>query len=140
MNFNEIIGLLKEDGCRITDKREIIVRVLVDNHDKLLSVDDILTLCKKENDTINLTTIYRNLERLASLDLVYRKNLDRVTTGYKLVCKDSHHHHLICSECGKTVAIDYCPISSELLEEANSLGFSITNHNLDLYGVCNKCN
>ena len=54
--------------------------------------------------------------------------------------RDSRHrHYLICTRCGSAVPISGCPL--EALEQSlgKETGFSITGHNLELYGLCPRC-
>lgn len=139
MNLEYLISLIKDNGGRMTKKRETILKQLVEYDKKLLTVDELLTLCQNENSDINITTIYRNLELLETLNLIHKVNLDRTTCGYKLNTAESHHHHLTCKDCGKVIDINYCPISPELLEMANQSKFTITEHNLELFGTCDDC-
>jgi Fur family zinc uptake transcriptional regulator/Fur family ferric uptake transcriptional regulator len=139
MNFENLKVIIKEKGCRMTTQRKAILEILIKHQDKLETVDDILKICQVDYPEINATTIYRNLELLDQHDLIYKMNIDRHTTGYKLKCMDHHHHHMICLKCGVMEAIDYCPISPELLKLSEEKGFSVTEHNLELYGYCKKC-
>ena len=144
MTFEYLVEQIKKNRGRMTPQRELILHHLVDNQQILLTADDLLSLCQKDNPIINMTTIYRNLEVLENLDLIYKKNIDATTSAYKLSCDEQschhYHHHLICKSCSKIRAINYCPISPEIIELAHKLGFTITDQNLEFYGICDKCN
>lgn len=141
MTFEYLVEQIKNNRGRMTPQREIILRHLVDHQEELLTADRLLVLSQEENPQINMTTIYRNLEVLEQMNLIYKLNIDPTTSGFKLPCDaNDHHHHMICRSCGKMIAIDYCPMSPVLLEKARLAGFTITDHNLDLYGLCDFCN
>lgn len=139
MEINEIIQVLKENKYRLTDQRKVFLEVLTNNQQTLMTADELTTLCQKKNANINSTTIYRNIEMLDSLNLLYTLNVDRYTAAYKLICNSHHHHHIICSNCGEMVSLDYCPISNELINLIHEKGYDLKSHNLDLYGICSKC-
>lgn len=140
MTFEYLVKQIKKSQGRITPQREIILHHLIDCQQTLLTVDDLLRMCQKENVHINMTTIYRNLEALEKMNLLYKLNIDHTTSGFKLVCNNNaHHHHMICKSCGKVIAIDYCPMSPELIEKAHNSGFTITDHHLEFYGLCDSC-
>lgn len=139
MNIQTLVQTLKNSGCRMTPQRQVILEVLISHQDKMQTVESLLIECQQKNPEINTTTVYRNLELLDHHHLLYKMNLDRHTTGYKLICMDHHHHHIICKGCGVMEAIDYCPISPELLSMTDSKGFLITEHSLELFGFCEKC-
>lgn len=139
MNYNDIIMLLKSNGYKITSQRKSIINALVLNNSNLVTADLLLTKTKDTNDKINITTIYRNLEILEKLNLLYKLNGDDGVSIYKLNCESqTHHHHIICQKCGRTEAIDFCPLDS-LKELSNEKHFVLTDHKLELYGHCDKC-
>ena len=137
-NVNNLLDKIKSNGFKITEQRKAILQTLVSNNNNLISVEKLLNESKDIYYKTNLTTIYRNLEVLEKLGLVYKVINEDGTALYKLVCSVKHHHHLICKNCGKTEAIDYCPVKDleQLLNEKN---FSLTNHKLELYGYCKDC-
>ena len=49
------------------------------------------------------------------------------------------HHHLVCTECGKTECIDICPMNEQYEQEAARKGFTITGHVFEFYGLCHDC-
>ena len=139
MEFQTIIDELKKNKCRITPQRKIILEILFNNQDILMTVDEICALSQKVNKDINTTTVYRNIELLDSLGLVYSMNVARQTSAYKLICHHHHHHHLICSNCGKMKSIDYCPINPTLLNLVKEEGYVLKDHSLKLFGLCKDC-
>ena len=49
-----------------------------------------------------------------------------------------HHDHLICTACGKIV--EFVDARIEELQDvvAEQYGFTITDHKMELYGLCNS--
>lgn len=139
MNLDHILAILREQKCRITNPRKLILETLVKHQSILLSAEDILTEVAKTDSSINLTTVYRNLELLESLDLLYTMSLDQKTQSYKLVCMDHHHHHITCTECGHMTPIDFCPVTDHLKNLSREVGYALTDHTLELFGVCDEC-
>ncbi|WP_143522553.1 Fur family transcriptional regulator, partial [Pseudomonas sp. 2822-17] len=56
---------------------------------------------------------------------------------YRFSCEDDHHHHIICTKCGKVSVINICPMDSIF---GNPPGFTITGHKFEIYGCCDDCN
>lgn len=138
MTLNEIIDVLRSNNYKITEQRRALMQILSDNHHGLLSVEELYNETKKLYSKTNMSTIYRNIEILESLNLLYKIMNDTGVTQYKLICCDEHHHHIICTHCGKTEVIDFCPL--ETLETlAQEKNFHLTGHKLELYGQCNDC-
>jgi len=139
MDLNYLMDTLRSNGYKITEQRKAILQVLSDNSSNLVSVEQLLCEAKELNKKTNITTIYRNLEIFEKLDLLYRFVTEYGVALYKLACRESsHHHHIICKSCGKTEVIDFCPIDTfkHLSEDKN---FNLTDHKLELYGYCDKC-
>lgn len=139
MTYDTILIELSKKGCRITPQRKIFLNILLDNQSTLLSAEELLKLSQQDSPDINATTVYRNLDLLNSLGLLFSTHIDKSTTAYKLICSNHHHHHLICIRCGKLEAIDFCPISLELSTMIKNKSFTLTDHNLELYGICKDC-
>jgi len=138
MTKTEIIEKLKVKGFKMTGQRALVLEALFDNRDRLLSVDDLLGCVKKKNEKTNLTTIYRNLEALSSVDVIHKTLLEDQVAYYKLRCGGHHHHHLICTECGAIESIEYCPMSV-INTMAQDKNFTVSGHKLEVYGVCGRC-
>lgn len=139
MKLENLITRIKNHGGRMTPNRELIVKKLLLNINSLVTADELLRQCKEDNPGINLTTIYRNLDTLEELELIHQISINNSTRGYKLITVEHHHHHLVCRDCGKTIPIDYCPLSDELLEIAKQNHFNIEDVNLDFFGKCQQC-
>jgi Fur family ferric uptake transcriptional regulator len=97
---------------------------------------------------IGLTTIYRTLDVLASLGLVFKFDFGDGRARYELAEGPKgahHHHHLICTHCNRV--IDYTDFIDEEVELLNQTekglskkyDFKITNHLIQFYGLCNNC-
>ncbi len=139
MQHSELILTLKNNGCRLTPQRQLIINLLLVHQNELMRVDDLLSEAKVQNPAINATTIYRNLEMLDAYDLIYTQNAKDGSKLYKLVCHTAHHHHIICRSCGQMLPIDYCPIVPQLEALVDTYGFTLEEHHLELYGLCAKC-
>lgn len=86
---------------------------------------------------IGLATVYRQLHTLEEAGSV-----DTIRLGGQQmfrICEDnSHHHHLICEQCGKTVEIEP-PDEDWLRHIAHEQGFTMTSHTLEVFGLCADC-
>ncbi len=134
----ETLEKLRDEGYKLSAKRKIVLNLLEQNSDQFLSVDKMYDLLKEDAHSINLSTIYRNLEVLNGLGLVHKViSLDGKTL-YGLKRDLAHHHHIICEKCGKTSKIDYCP-KENYTKLASELGYTLTEHRIELFGICSNC-
>ena len=88
--------------------------------------------------TLGLATVYRALA-----DLAVNGDADSITStdGQLLyrACGTSHHHHLICRECGKTVEIDADAVEGWAEKVAGQHGFRNSSHTVEIFGLCSDC-
>lgn len=138
MTFDELCKLLKENNLKLTLQRKSILTTLYENKDSLMSVEDILYKAKENCSKLNLSTVYRNLDFLKDLDLLYTHVKDTGITLYKLKLRYSHNHQMICMKCGKSEDIDFCPIHT-FKDVMNEKQFQLKKHKLELYGHCKEC-
>jgi Fur family ferric uptake transcriptional regulator len=111
------------------------------------SAKDIHASLRLDGPGIGLMTVYRTLDLLERTGVVHRIALADGQARYELrsTAKRDHHHHLICTVCGRIV--DYSDFVSEELdlvrktEEslARKHGFRILDHNIEFLGLCAKC-
>jgi Fur family ferric uptake transcriptional regulator len=137
----------QDAGFRITIPRQSILNLL-SKTDRHLSAEDIYLQIHKSYPAIGLTTVYRTLELLVNMGLVFKFDFGDGRARYELnqgpgVTK--HHHHLVCTNCGRV--IDY----TELIEQEKELvdktekelsrkyNFKINSHQIQFLGFCDKC-
>lgn len=131
---------------RWTLPREVILDYL-SRTPKHMSAKEIYASLQRMHPGIGLTTVYRTLDLLVRLGLINKFEFGDGQSRYEFKSgkKDQHHHHLICTQCGKI--IDYSDFIDEELqlvgktEEilAKKYNFSIQDHNIEFYGLCEKC-
>ena len=140
-------GRIRGGGYRLTIPREAILQVLSQSNEHL-SAEDIYLKVHKEYSNIGLTTVYRTLELLVQLGLIFKFDFGDGRARYELSEGPKgmrHHHHLVCTECGRVV--DYTDFIDEEVELLNQTekglskkyNFKITNHLFQFYGICDKC-
>jgi len=88
---------------------------------------------------VDRASVYRSIELFETLGIVQRLN-----TGwkYKLELTDkfaTHHHHLTCTDCGKTVALSETELERFIEQIARSHGFRPVSHQIELQGLCASC-
>ncbi len=87
---------------------------------------------------LGLTTVYRALTDLVEAGQADGLASEDGETRYR-ICSDSHHHHLICRECGEAVEFDLDGFEVKIGELADKYGFADVSHSIELFGICKKC-
>ena len=87
---------------------------------------------------IGLATVYRALADLASEGEADSLQQDGESI-YRACTPGSHHHHLICRNCGLTVEIEADEVETWAQKVAAQNGFTQANHIVDVFGLCTSC-
>lgn len=127
---------LKSKDIKITKGRIEILNILK-NAENSLSAEKIYQIYRENSTNINLSTVYRTLELFVEKEIIEKITLNDGIFSYRLK-KQTHRHHLKCDICNKEIEIP-CPMSQ--IEEIvqNETGFTLTQHDLVLKGVCREC-
>lgn len=128
---------LKDQGLKVTGGRLGLLDIFK-HAKKPLTVKDIAKQFKLLGK-IDLVTLYRNIEQLATLGIIKKIRIADNEAHYEL--STSHHHHLICTNCGKIVDIKNCAVKNIISQKnISALGFKkITDHSLEFFGLCKIC-
>ncbi len=87
---------------------------------------------------VGLATVYRALADLASegdADALQQEG----ESLYRACTPGSHHHHLICRNCGRTVEISADAVEQWARDVASANGFTQPEHVVDVFGYCPDC-
>lgn len=135
-----VVRLLHTQQQRLTPARELIVAVL-DSADGPLTITEILAA----GDGLAQSSVYRNLVVLEQAGVVHRVVTRDDFARYELA-EDltGHHHHLVCSNCGRVEDLPATPaversVAAAIDEAARAAGFRTQQHRLDLVGLCAQC-
>lgn len=140
-------GRFRGCGYRLTIPRQAILDVL-SSTEKHLSAEEVYKQVRKTYPDIGLTTVYRTLELLVDLRLVFKFDFGDGRSRYELSEGPKgarHHHHLVCTSCGRVIDYtDFIDDEIELLNQtekglSKKFNFKITNHLIQFYGLCDKC-
>ena len=128
--------ILKRKEIKITKGRIEILNILK-NSENTLSAEKIHQIYRCNDININLSTIYRTLDLFEEKEITEKITLNDGVFSYKLK-GSTHIHHLECDICHKEVEIP-CPMLQVQEMVQNSTGFTLTDHDLFMKGVCKDC-
>ncbi len=119
-------------------RQRAAVKDLLDGQDGFRSAQQVHELLRGSGESIGLTTVYRCLQGLAASGDVDLLINDDGETVYRK-CGADHHHHLVCSTCGRTVEIAGPAVETWAGQVAKQHGFTDVSHTLELFGTCESC-
>ena len=122
---------------RSTRQFQAVVEALADS-DHFRSAQDIHAALRARGEKIGLATVYRALQTLVDADRADALRSVGGETTYR-DCSPTHHHHLVCRTCGRTVEIQGPAVERWSDEVAAQHGYAEVNHTLELFGVSPRC-
>lgn len=128
--------ILADNRLKVTKPRLTVFHLLLKQSPK-----SVTELVEQSKGSVDRVSIYRVVDLFEKLGIARR-----VTIGWKYKIELSelfleHHHHITCLGCGKVVAVhEHAAIGHALHTLAHGTGFTVTSHQLELQGYCEKCN
>ncbi len=128
---------LDQQGTRSTRQKRAVEAELRSSED-FRTAQEIHEALRRDGQSVGLATVYRSLQALAATGAVDVVKTDAGEAAYRR-CSPSHHHHLVCRECGFTVEIEGPAVERWASTQAADHGFADVQHTIELFGVCPDC-
>lgn len=129
---------LKKVGLKITTPRLKILEILEHAKEHHLSAEDIYRKLVDSGEEIGLATVYRVLTQFEEAGLVVKHHFEEGQSVFELD-HGEHHDHLVCVKCNRVEEFVDPIIEKQQQEIARKAGYTITDHSLNIYGICGKC-
>lgn len=136
-DLQTLMDRAREYGMRMTKQRVVILQALceLEGH---ASAEDIFRRVTIHRRDVDLSTIYRTLERLCDLRIISETDLGRGCTEYELVTEQPHHH-LVCRCCHQIVDLDHDYLASLAKAIRRDTGFEPIVDHFAIFGLCPSC-
>jgi len=134
---NPIVNALDRAGYRLTEPRRALATLIVDQ-DGHFTAAELVAAARARRLGVGRATVFRTLEVLEAIGAVERLDLPSGEHAY-VGCEPAHHHHIVCSRCGRTVEIDDAGLRPVVREVGRQTGFRVDDHRLELFGLCPVC-
>ena len=134
-NFKEF---LQTEDLKFTAEREAILEKIFSIHSHF-DADDLVFMLRGGKNRVSKATIYRTLDLLVKSNLIIEHQLRDKKKIYEHVLGHSHHDHLICLYCSKTIEFDEPMIEDFQDRVCEKLKFIPERHSLRIFGKCQSC-
>jgi Fe2+ or Zn2+ uptake regulation protein len=134
---NLIVRALDDAGYRLTAPR-LALADLIAGHDGHFTASDLAAIARARHLGVSRATLFRALDLLVELGVVERLDLPSGEHAY-VACARAHHHHVVCSRCGRTAEVADAGLNDAVAEIERQSGFRIDTHRLELFGLCPHC-
>jgi len=131
------MAALDDAGYFVTEPRRVVAGMVAER-DSHFTANDLVGEAKRSRLGVGRATVFRALELFEQLGLVERLDLPNGGHAY-VACQPAHHHHVICTGCGRSAEVGDLGVSSIALEVESQTGFTLDSHRIELYGVCPEC-
>ncbi len=139
--FDEIEILksfLRGKKLRVTPQRLTILEVFLEKKGHV-EVEGLFLEVQKIDSSIGIATVYRTMNLLVDCGLARENTLSKGQKTFETLYHQSHHDHLICTQCKKIVEFEHPLIEKYQLEISQTHGFSLNQHQMEIYGICSDC-
>lgn len=135
MTLDEAWRILQENQFKRTKNRDTILQFF-SSKDRYATALEVRNFMEDDNPGISFDTIYRNLSTFSELGILEETDLNG-ERNFRMQCESGvHHHHFICTACGKTRNISYCPME---MINVNLPEYEVQGHKFEIYGKCPLC-
>lgn len=128
---------LTDQGLKSTNQRYIILDEFL--HLEHPSTEDLYQSLRKKYPYIGYATVHRTLKLFADCGIATVRNFGDGAQRFEVCSENEHHDHLVCTKCGLIIEFENKQIERLQEQVAKSHAFSVVDHRLELYGLCEKC-
>jgi len=122
----------------VTLPRLKILQILEESQEHHFSAEEIYRKLIDAGEDIGLATVYRVLTQFEEAGLVMRHHFESGQSVFEMD-NGKHHDHLVCVKCGRVEEFVDQTIEKRQEEIAKNAGYLITDHSLNIYGICKRC-
>jgi Fur family ferric uptake transcriptional regulator len=129
--------IIRDMNLKVTTQRMLILQTLHKGR-MHVTAQEVFERVSEVDSSVGFATVYRFLRSLTDYGHVTEIKIGGMPARYELA-PEGHHDHLTCVKCGKICEFENEQIENLQLQVAQQLGFKLTHHVLELYGICTEC-
>jgi Fur family ferric uptake transcriptional regulator len=136
---------IADDSAPATSQRERSTRqkralaAVLDASDTFRSAQELYTELRARGEHVGLTTVYNQLRVLSESGELDVLRSDDGESRYRRCATGTHHHHLVCRLCGRTVEVEGTEVERWAEQVASDNGFVDVSHTVEVFGTCRAC-
>ena len=137
LDSDEIAGALARRGLRLTRQRRAVLAAVA-GAPSSISALQVYDAARESCPELGLTTVYRTLAVLSDIGALRRVHGPDHCEAF-VPAGAAHGHTVVCSRCGSVVEFTDCDMHAVVVAAGEQTGYRITEHFLQLSGVCPAC-
>lgn len=119
---------------KLSERHATILSVL-EAQDRPVTPKELLEVASTQSPSLGLATVYRALKVLVETGQARKIEVAGLAPHYERNKKE-HHHFFVCEDCKRIFDLYGC---SGGLKELLPSGFTMTSHELTIFGACRDC-
>lgn len=132
-----ILARFKAQGLKHSAVRDVVVEEFL-RAGTHITIEALLARVRARAPKAGYSTVYRTLRLLVESGQAVARDFGGAQTLFE-PADTRHHDHVVCRRCGTVREFEDDGIEQLQEKVARRLGFRITSHRLELYGVCEAC-
>ncbi|MFG0258523.1 MAG: Fur family transcriptional regulator [Phycisphaerales bacterium JB043] len=122
---------------RRNTQQQDAIRNAIQGAGRPLSIDEIHSMAQRDVPALGLRTVYRVVDRLLQDGEITRVHIAGNTDRFESAeIASTHHHHFRCETCDRVFDVTPCV---GRLERMLPKGFTLSGHEVLLWGSCSDC-
>jgi Fur family ferric uptake transcriptional regulator len=137
MEDEHLTTVLHDTEHRVTRQRRLLLEIIRAQGEHL-DAEELYRLARRQYPRLSRSTVYRTMRLLCDLGMIDEVHLGEAHHHYEIK-ERVHHHHLICSGCGKVLEFETPRAEKLAADVAKAHGFELREIRIDLTGYCADC-
>ncbi|KRK64790.1 metal uptake regulator [Companilactobacillus tucceti DSM 20183] len=134
--LKEALQILKDNNYKVTKQRIDLIDYLSKYVDSYVQISVVDAYMRSLYPGISHNTVYRNVKEFSDIGLVEYQEKNKTMIKFQCDFEQPHHHHFICSNCGKVIELKECPMDFFTKQLP---GCQVETHAIEIYGLCPDC-
>lgn len=130
-------SMLRSMNLKVTSQRLSILKALSTGPKTHVTAKDVFEKIRTQHPNIGFATVYRFLKDTSRYGITSELRIGHTPSRYELKIRE-HHHHIVCTNCGKIVEFQNEIIEKQIKKISKDHCFSLEHHIFELYGRCNR--
>jgi Fe2+ or Zn2+ uptake regulation protein len=135
MQLETIFKEIQSHDVRLTKGKKAVIECLFKTNEAMSAQEIFAQL---SDSTLDLATIYRNLETLEKLGILLKTEISQRGAKFALACR-KHSHSIECVDCGQEVSLGDCALQGLMQAIEKKTGFKNISHVVRFSGSCPGC-
>lgn len=136
--LREVERICDERGLRLTPIRRRVLTLIADA-ERPIKAYDLLDRLRDERGAAAPPTVYRALDFLLEHGFIHRLASMNAFIGCHVPRVQHSVPFLICDRCHRAVELEDDRVVTQLVAQANALGFRPQDQTLEVHGICAAC-